>query len=101
MVLTVATDYKINKSKVLAETITFVHLFQHNFIENYKNNILDLVISDNNSLEVTKCSFVLVSIDTAHLSLHINGPVIVPILRSKTSTSEFDLRCAYYNNIVL
>jgi len=54
------------KSKILAETIAFMQLFHHNSIVNYKNNILDLVISNDHSLEVTKCSFPLVPIDLAH-----------------------------------
>jgi len=40
-----ATD----KSNVLAETIVYEQFFQHNFIPNYRNNILDLVISDKNT----------------------------------------------------
>lgn len=32
----ILSDPSSDKSKVLAETITFDHLFQHNFIENYK-----------------------------------------------------------------
>jgi hypothetical protein len=58
-----------DKSKALADIIAFEQLFQHNFIVNYKNNILDSVISDNNGIEVTKCSFALVKIDRAHASL--------------------------------
>jgi len=40
------------KSKVLGEIFAFLQLFQHNFIINYKNNILNLVISNDNSLIV-------------------------------------------------
>jgi hypothetical protein len=72
-------------------------LFQHNFIENYKNNILDLVISDNNGLEVSKCSFALIKIDRANPPLQRNDPVFVPTLRSKTFISEFNFHCANFN----
>jgi hypothetical protein len=85
-----------DKSKVLAETIAFEQFFQHNFIKNYKNNILDLVISDKNSLDVTKCSFPLVSIDIAHPPLQINGPIVVTTLRSTIPSLEFNFRRANY-----
>lgn len=54
------------KSKILAQTIAFMQLFQLNHIVNYKITILDLVISNDISVVVTKYSFPLVSIDSAH-----------------------------------
>ncbi|CAI6356720.1 unnamed protein product [Macrosiphum euphorbiae] len=68
-----ATD----KSNVLAETFAYEQFFQPNFIPNYRNNILDLVISNNNTLKVSKCSFPLISVDVAHPPLQINGPNFV------------------------
>jgi len=53
----ILSGHSSDKSKVLAETFAYEPFFQHNFIPNYRNNILDLVISDNNTLEVSKCSF--------------------------------------------
>jgi hypothetical protein len=97
-----ATD----KSNVLAETIAFEQFFQHNFIQNYRNNILDLVISDNNNLEVSKCSFPLISVDVAHPPLQINGPNFASTLKTPFPFPEINFRHgnyesmnAYLNNI--
>lgn len=68
----IITGSSSDNSKVLMETIAFMQLFQPNFIVNYKDNIiLDLVIFNNNSLEVTKCSLPLVSIDMVYPPLQI------------------------------
>lgn len=42
-------DHSTDSSKVLTETIAFEQLFQHYFIVNYKNKIIDLVISNNSN----------------------------------------------------
>jgi hypothetical protein len=55
---------------------------------------LDLVIWDNNSLEVTKCSFPLFSKDLAQPPLRINGPIIVSTLISTTAFTEFNFQWA-------
>lgn len=68
------------KAKVLTETIDYEQLNQHNLISNYKNNILDLVLSNNCNLTVTKCPVSLVPIDLAHPVLQIDGPSYVPSL---------------------
>jgi len=95
-----------DKSMVLAETIAYEQFFQHNFIPNYRNNILDLVISDNNTLEVSKCSFPLISVDVAHPPLQINGLNFVSSLKTPFLSSEPNFRRgnyesmnAYLNNI--
>jgi hypothetical protein len=88
-----------DKSKVLAETLAYEQFFQYNFIPNYGNNILDLVISDNHTLEVSKGSYPLVSIDVAHTPLQIDGPIFVSSLKSSFPSLEFNFRHANYESI--
>ncbi|KAL4152733.1 hypothetical protein QTP88_000566 [Uroleucon formosanum] len=81
-----------DKSNVFAETIAYEQFFQHNFIPNYRNNILDLVISDNNTLEVSKCSFPLIPVDVAHPPLQINGLNFVSSLKKPFPSPEPNFR---------
>jgi hypothetical protein len=88
-----------DKSKIFAETIAYEQFFQQHFIPNYRNNILDLVISDNHTLEVSKGSFPLVSVDVAHPPLQINGPIFVSSLKSPFPSLEFNFRHANYESM--
>lgn len=94
------------KNKILAETVAFMQWFQHNSIVNYKNNILDLVFSNDSSVVVTKCPFPLVPIDIAHPPLQINGLNVSMSCKLKTSSPVFNFNRAnyeamnkYFNNI--
>jgi hypothetical protein len=84
------------KYKILSETVAFMQLFQHNFIVNYKNNILDLVFSNDFSLEITKCSFPLVPIDIAHPPLQINGLNVTTFCRLKSVSPDFNFNKTNY-----
>jgi len=73
--------------------------FQHNFIPNYRNNILNLVKSDNNTLEVSKCSFPLIPVDIAHPPLQINGPNFVSSLKKPFPSPEPNFRRGNYESM--
>lgn len=72
-----------------------MQLFQHNYIVNYKNNVLNLVISNDNSLVVIQCSFSLVPIDMTHPPLQINGLNTITFHRLKSL--PLDLNCIRTN----
>lgn len=83
-----------------------MQLFQHNFIVNYTNNILDLVFSNDFSIEITECSFPLVPIDIAHPPLQINGLNNTTFCRLKSVSPDFNFNKTnyeamnkYFNNI--
>lgn len=84
------------KAKVLTETIDYEHLYQHNLIPNYKNNILDLVLSNNCNLIVTKCPVSLVPFDLAHPVLQIEGPSYVPPLKTNPKSIKHNFSRANY-----
>jgi len=84
------------KAKVLTETIDYEQLYQHNLIPYYKNNILDLVLSNNCNLIVTKCSVSLVPIDLAHPVLQIDGPSYVPSLNINPKSIKHNFSRANY-----
>ncbi|KAL4104729.1 hypothetical protein QTP88_020011, partial [Uroleucon formosanum] len=95
----ILSGHSSDKSNVLAETIAYEQFFQHNFIPNYRNNILDLAISDNNTLEVSKCSFPLIPVYVAHPPLQINGPNFVSSLKKPFPSSEPNFRRGNYESM--
>lgn len=88
-----------HKAKVLAEIIDYEQLYQLNLIPNYRNNILDLVLSTYNNLVVKKCSISLVPIDLAHPVLQIDGPSYVPSLDLNPLHFEFNFYRTNYNSV--
>lgn len=60
------------------------------------DNLLDLVFPNSYYLEVTKCSFLLVSIDIVHTPLQINGPIVASYRSLTTQPPEYNFYAANY-----